>query len=78
MQLSKKKYIKKKANKKEASHWEGKVFCNCKTRNIRKYLGYKLHGQPERSKREDAIGIITHDDWVNNLLRCGALNSMET
>jgi len=43
-QLSKKDYLKKKANLKEASHWEGKYFCNCRTRNIRKWLGVKRYG----------------------------------
>lgn len=43
-QITKKSYIKKKANPKEASHWEGKHFCNCKTRNIRKWLAIKKYG----------------------------------
>lgn len=38
--MTKKDYIKKKASK-EASHWEGKYFCDCRTKGIRKWLGVK-------------------------------------
>lgn len=43
-QLSKKKYQKKKGNLKEIGHFEGKYFCDCRTRNIRKWLGVKRYG----------------------------------
>lgn len=39
-QLSKKKLKKRK----DCGHWEGKFWCNCRTRNIRKWLGYKKFG----------------------------------
>lgn len=38
--ISKKDYIKKKACK-ECTHMEGKYFCDCRTRNIRSWLGCK-------------------------------------
>lgn len=53
MQLSKKDYILKKASQKEATHWEGKHFCDCRTRNIRRWLGVKLYGHRERLNPED-------------------------
>ena len=43
-QLSKKDLLKKKPNIKEAAHYEGKHFCNCRTRNFRKWLGLKKYG----------------------------------
>lgn len=41
-QLSKKARSKKKPNRKEEGHWEGKYWCNCKTRNYRRWLGRKF------------------------------------
>lgn len=43
-QISKKEYINKKSPK-DASHWEGKYFCDCRTRNIRKWLAFKKYGK---------------------------------
>jgi hypothetical protein len=40
-QLSKKDHYKKRKNHAEEGHWEGKYWCNCKTRNIRRWFGKK-------------------------------------
>lgn len=56
MQLSKKAYIRKKASKKEASHYEGKYFCNCRTGNIRKWLAIKKFGKPEQILTKMIVG----------------------
>ena len=45
-QLSKRNYIKRKHDK-DQSHWEGDYFCDCRTRNIRKWLGFKRYGTIE-------------------------------
>ena len=55
MQMTKNRFVKKKTNRKEATHMEGKHFCDCRIRNFRKWLGVKLYGQPERTNPEDAI-----------------------
>lgn len=39
-QISKKDLNKKKPGKEEG-HWEGKFWCNCRIRNIRRWLGLK-------------------------------------
>jgi hypothetical protein len=39
-QLAKKKL----KNRKDCGHWEGKYWCNCMTRNIRRWLGVKMFG----------------------------------
>lgn len=31
----------------DCGHWEGKYWCNCRIRNIRKWLGVKLYGREE-------------------------------
>jgi len=43
-ELSKKKLTKP---RKDCGHWEGKYWCNCRTRNIRKWLGVKRYGYSE-------------------------------
>lgn len=43
-QLSKKKYSKKKGRIGVDIHREGKSYCNCLTRNFRKWLGKKRYG----------------------------------
>lgn len=43
-QLTKKEYAKRKPSK-DNSHWEGGYFCDCRTRNVRKWLGIKMYGQ---------------------------------
>lgn len=43
-QLSKKKYFKKKGRIGVDIHREGKFYCNCLTRNFRKWLGKKRYG----------------------------------
>ncbi len=45
-QLSKKDHIKKKQTKDEG-HWEGKHWCNCMTRNFRRWLGKKRCGSKD-------------------------------
>ena len=40
-QISKKDLYKKIKKNKDASHWEGKWFCDCRVRNIRKWLAAK-------------------------------------
>ena len=52
MQLSKKDHCKKKPNRTEEGHWEGKFWCNCRTRNYRTWLGVKKHGQADKKDRE--------------------------
>jgi len=42
-QMSKKELVKKK-RKKEETHKEGKYFCDCRIRNIRKWLAFKRGG----------------------------------
>lgn len=42
-QLTKKDHSKKKPIKEEG-HFEGKYWCNCKTRNYRRWLGLKKYG----------------------------------
>jgi len=43
VQLSKKDFFKKKPQHDDA-HWEGKLFCSCRIRNKRKWLGNKKFG----------------------------------
>ena len=43
-QISKKDLSKKKPTKEEG-HWEGKHWCNCRTRNFRLWLGLKKWGK---------------------------------
>ena len=57
MQMTKRDFIKKRSNKKEATHMEGKFFCDCRVRNFRKWLGVKLYGQPDRLRRVDILEI---------------------
>ncbi len=45
-QISKKDYHNRKP-KPDDSHWEGKYFCDCRTRNIRKWIGRKRYGNEE-------------------------------
>lgn len=45
-QLTKKDLSKKKPTKEEG-HWEGKFWCNCRTRNYRRWLGLKKYGVGE-------------------------------
>ena len=47
--LSKKDYAMIKPTR-EDSHWEGKHFCNCRTRNIRRWLGVKRYGHNDVPK----------------------------
>jgi hypothetical protein len=42
--ISKKDYIKKKPNRKETGHWEGKHWCECRTRKFKQWLGIKRYG----------------------------------
>ena len=44
--LSKKNHSKKRP-KGDNAHWEGKYFCDCRVRNIRKWLGIKFYGWKE-------------------------------
>lgn len=53
MQLTKKIHISKKPNRKEEGHWEGKYWCNCRTRNYRIYLGFKRNGQAHKERQEE-------------------------
>ena len=46
-QLSKKDHSKKKPNRREEGHWEGKCWCNCRTRGYRIWLGIKKYGKKE-------------------------------
>lgn len=39
-QLSKK----KQTRTRDCGHWEGKYWCNCRERNIRRWLGIKFYG----------------------------------
>lgn len=38
--MTKKKFIQKKPHK-EDGHWEGNFWCDCRTRNRRKWLAFK-------------------------------------
>lgn len=49
MKLSKKDYDKMKPRK-DCGHWEGKYWCDCKTRGIRKWLGVKRYGHDEEEE----------------------------
>jgi hypothetical protein len=40
-----KKYLFNKKSRKEHGHFEGKYWCDCKTRNYRKWLAIKRGGQ---------------------------------
>lgn len=40
-----KKELMKKKRKKDETHFEGKYFCDCRIRNIRKWLAFKRGGQ---------------------------------
>lgn len=42
--LSKNDYLKKKPNKKETGHFEGKYWCDCRTKGYRLWLGIKKYG----------------------------------
>lgn len=44
MQITKKDHVKKKPNRREEGHWESKYWCNCRTRNYRRWLGKKRFG----------------------------------
>ncbi len=50
-QLSKKDLSKKKPTKEEG-HWESKFWCNCRTRNYRRWLGLKRYGSTSTDKDE--------------------------
>lgn len=52
-QLSKKAYIKKKEAP-DQTHWEGDYFCDCRTRNIRKWLAKKKYGS----------SCLDSDEWI--------------
>jgi hypothetical protein len=49
-QLPKKKMQLKK--REDCGHFEGKYWCDCRTRNIRKYLGIKRYGREEEMDSE--------------------------
>jgi hypothetical protein len=49
-QISKKDLRKKKPNRKETGHWEGKYWCDCRTRNYRAWLSVKRNGHDERDR----------------------------
>ena len=44
IQLSKKDHQKKKPNRREEGHFESKYWCDCMTRNYRRWLGKKRYG----------------------------------
>lgn len=44
-QITKKELNKKKPTK-EQGHWESKHWCNCKTRNYRRWLAKRKYGNP--------------------------------
>jgi len=67
-QLTKKDLYKKKATAEEG-HWEGKHFCNCRTRNIRKWLAKKKYGDTEKQQ-----SISEAFDDVLNALPEGTLD----
>ncbi len=46
--VSKRAYMKRKPRPEEG-HWEGKYWCNCRTRNIRKWLSKKKYGHEEEA-----------------------------
>lgn len=52
--LSKKKFIKKKGIVGVTIHAEGKYFCDCLTRNYRKWLGVKRYGQEDAQAGDKA------------------------
>jgi len=52
MKLSKKDHNKKKPNRKEEGHWEGKYWCNCRIRNYRSWLGNKKYGSLPQMMKE--------------------------
>ena len=43
MKISKKRFEKK--GPPSCGHWEGKFWCDCRTRGFRKWLGLKLFGK---------------------------------
>ena len=55
MMMSKKTFQKKRVRRKDSIHWEGDYFCDCRVRNLRKWLGVKLHGQSERLNEPDQL-----------------------
>lgn len=44
-QITKKDHSKKKPNRKQEGHWEGKYWCSCRIRNYRLWLGLKKYGK---------------------------------
>ena len=57
MQLTKKDHNKKYATK-EQGHYEGKYWCNCRTRNYRLWLGVKRYGHSETAESDGDITPI--------------------
>jgi hypothetical protein len=51
-QLSKKDHYKKKKYHPEEGHFEGKHWCNCKTRNIRRWFGLKKYGMIDEERHQ--------------------------
>lgn len=39
--MTKKDFYKKRKKNKDACHWEGQFYCDCRVRNYRKWLGFK-------------------------------------
>jgi len=54
VQISKKELGKKKPNRREEGHWEGKYWCNCLVRNYRKWLYRKKYGPREISPQQES------------------------
>ena len=48
MQISKKLHAKKKPNRREEGHWEGRYWCGCRIRGYRIWLGVKRYGRDYR------------------------------
>lgn len=61
MAISKKKFEKKKLKNKDAVHWEGKHYCDCKVRNFRKWIGEKRYPMRYWPEWEH-----TFEEWEEN------------
>jgi len=56
--MTKKDLYKKKKCSKEEGHWEGKHWCNCKTRNVRMKFGLKYFGGKYDSEYNQSSGLF--------------------
>lgn len=56
-QLTKKEFSKRK-HQPDEGHYEGKHWCNCRTRNKRKWLGKKKYGKETFMQRCARAGLV--------------------